>query len=138
MNLSKDVFSYLDLIKVQKTINSHLLLTNLEKIIYSTDESYNNKLISKDLIELIENWQKEPISEDLLFLSNNPVIKITNDKTNSPLGIMIFPIYINSKIEGLAIFFRNNGIYSNSSKKAPNTIRKFIMNFMGSNVFLIY
>lgn len=137
MNLSKDVLNYLELIKVQKTINSNLLLTDLEKIIYSTNESYNNKLISKDLIELIKNWQKEPVSEDLIFLSNNPVIKITDDKTDFPLSIMIFPIYINSKIEGLAIFYRNNGIYSNDSKKAPNTIRKFIMHFMGSDIFPI-
>lgn len=138
MNLSNEVFNYLDFIKVQKTLNSHLLLTDLEKIIYSTDENYNDKQISKDLIELIENWQKEPISEDLSFLSNNPVIKITNDEIEFPLGIMIFPIYIDSKIEGLAIFYRNNGIYSNSSKKAPNTVRKFIMHFIGSNVFPIY
>lgn len=138
MNLSNEVFNYLDFIKVQKTINSHLLLTDLEKIIYSTDENYIDKQISKDLIELIENWQKEPISEDLSFLSNNPVIKITNDEIEFPLGIMIFPIYIDSIIEGLAIFYRNNGIYSNSSKKAPNTVRKFIMHFMESNVFPIY
>ena len=137
MNLSKDVLNYLELIKVQKTINSYLLLTDLKKIVYSTDESYNNKLISKDLIELIDNWQKEPVSEDLFFLSNNPVIKITEDRMENPLGIMIFPIYIDSKIEGLAIFYRNNGIYSDSSKKAPNTIRKFIMHFMGSDIFPI-
>lgn len=137
MNLSKDVLNYLELIKVQKTTNSNLLLTDLEKIIYSTNENYNNKLISKDLIELMENWQKEPISEELSFLSNNPVIKITDDKIDFPLSIMIFPIYINSKIEGLAIFYRNNGIYSNDSKKAPNTIRKFIMHFMGSDIFPI-
>lgn len=138
MNLSKNVLNYLERINVQKTTNSHLLLTDLEKIIYSTNENYSNTLISKDLIELIEKWQKEPITEDLYFLSNNPIIKITTDDKDAFLGIMIFPIYIDYKIEGLAIFYRNNNIYSEDSKKAPNTIRKFIMHFMESKIFPIY
>ena len=40
---------------------------------------------------------------------------------------MIFPVYANNKIDGLAIYFRNYGNYIKTSSKAPNTIRNWIM-----------
>ena len=41
------------------------------------------------------------------------------------------------QLNGLAIYFRNSGKYIESSPKAPNTIRKWIMKFMGDEIFPI-
>ncbi len=138
MQLNKNLISYLDKSNINETINSNFLITDLEKIIYtSTDERNNDyllKTLNSDLISLIEKWNCLEMSEKIIFVENNPTISIINNDTHNYSAIMIFPIYIDAKIEGLAIYFRNYGNYINSSQKAPNTIRKWIMKFLESSI----
>jgi len=143
MQLSNDVLKYLRLIQILRTTNSNFLIADLEKIIYTTtynkDNYYINKPISKDLISLIKKFNKVPVSEDVFILENTSKIKLFDNDENIYSGIIILPIYLNNKVEGITIFFRDNGaIYSkNHSIKAPNTIRKWIMQFMGNDIFPI-
>lgn len=143
MQLSDDVLKYLRLIQVLKTTNSNLLITDLNKIIYTTtyekDSYYINQKISNDLTLLITKMNKLPIDEKVFVLENSPTIKLVDNDETDYSAVIILPIYLDNKIEGLTIFFRDNGaVYSlNHSIKAPNTIRKWIMKYMGNDIFPI-
>lgn len=141
MQLSKKAIEYIESTRLPYSINSSFLITDLEKIIYvatlKQDEYYMSKSLNNDVLNLIEKWNTLPISEDLFFMENKPRIKLISDDTKEYSSLMIFPMYIQNKLEGLAIYFRNSGEYISSSSKAPNTIRKWIMKFMGNDIFTI-
>lgn len=142
MQLSDRIISFIKKSNVPESINSNFLITDLEKVIYAAtfeeNEYYMSKPLNIDLVSLINEWNTLPISEDLFFMENNSTKKVINNDKNKYSGLMVFPIYPKDKIEGLIIYFRNSGEYIKSSSKAPNTIRKWIMQYMGNSIFPIY
>lgn len=142
MQLSEKTIQYLSTLGLPNSIKSNFLIADLEKIIYTatdySDEYYFSKPLSADLLTLIEDWKKLPIAENIFFMENNPTKKIICNDTQKYNSQMIFPLYVEDKLQGLTIYFRNYGIYNKSSPKAPNTIRKWIMYFMGKEFFPIY
>lgn len=145
MQLSKKVIHYLSTLGLPDSIKSNFLIADLEKIIYTatdySDEYYSSKPLSTDLLALIEDWKKLPISEDIFFMENNSTKKIIHNDSQKYSAQMIFPLYVEEgedKLQGLTIYFRNYGDYIKSSPKAPNTMRKWIMSFMGKEIFPIY
>ena len=142
MQLSEKTIQYLSTLGLPNSINSNFLIADLEKIIYTAtdhlDECYYSKPLSTDLLALIEYWKELPIAENIYFMENHYPIKIINNDSQKYSAQMIFPLYVEDKLQGLTIFFRNYGNYIKSSLKAPNTIRKWIMRFMGKEIFPIY
>ena len=71
MELSNQTIDYISALNLPNSIRSNLLVTNLEKVIYSVtqdiDLSYLDKPLSKDLLDLINHWKTLPITEDLFF-----------------------------------------------------------------------
>lgn len=138
MILSKETIDYLSSLQL-KTINSNIIITDLKTIIYAStlynDNYYVSKPISNDLIELIKLWNEMPITEDLFYMENRSNIHITIEDKLDYNSLIIFPLYLDNKISGLAIFFRCFGTYLKTSVKAPNSIRKWIMKFMGNEIF---
>lgn len=134
MELCPKLISYLDNCQIYKTLGSNFLLTDLERIIYSnTNDIYNcycMRQLNIDIISLIDKWKNENTSLDTMLVENNPNISIINNDTCNYSAIMIFPIYADNEIVGLAIYFRTTGNYIKSSTKAPNTVRKWIMKFI--------
>ena len=78
------------------------------------------------MLDLVEIWKKQTFSEDLFLLLNNNLKQIVKNDIIEYSAQMIFPLFIDKKLDGLAIFFRTNGDYIISSAKAPKTIRNFI------------
>lgn len=103
MELSKLTIDYISALNLPNSIKSNLLITDLEKIIYAdtqyVDISYVSKPLSKDLLELINNWKGLPITEDLFLTENNPKKRIIDVNSETYSAQMIFPIYLNNKLE---------------------------------------
>lgn len=141
MELTKQALDYIKLSKISQCICSNFLITDLTKVIYTeTYDSkcnYQSKYLSHNITSLIDKWNILPVSEEISLIENNPSIQIVHNDTEKYSAMMIFPIYLDRKISGMAIYFRGNGNYISSSSKAPNTIRKFIMKCMGNDIFPI-
>ncbi len=109
MQLTKEVIDYISSINVPKSINSNFLVADLERIIYtatfSKNDYYMSNPLSKDIFLLIQDWNKLPISEDLFFMENIPNIKIINNDTEKYSALMIFPIYLDKKIQRSCYLF---------------------------------
>ncbi len=103
MQLSEKVINYINFVNIPKAINSNCLITDLEKIIYTStfteDEYYMSNSLSIDLLLLIKEWDKAPISEELFLMENNSSNKIICDDKKNYAALMIFPIYLKDKIE---------------------------------------
>ena len=118
-----------------KMLNSNFLISDLNKIIYTTminhiDCDYLDKLLSHDMQELITEWSNKTYSEDLfIVLNDNYKQIIENDSTNYSAQ-MFFPIFIDNKLQGFTIFFRIQGNYIASSSKAPRTVTGFLQKLL--------
>ncbi len=134
MLLNKNLLDYLEFTNVPKCTNSNFLITDLEKVLFSSTcnsiKDYESSKLSESIINLIEKWHVAPVSNDLFLMQNNPTFSITKSNLSKPSSIMIFPVYVSNKLEGLTIFYRNTGNYISTSSKAPNTIRNWIMKFL--------
>lgn len=139
MKLTKQALDYIKLSKISKCIGSNFLIADLTKVIYTetydSKFNYQSKYLSHNITSLINKWNILPVSEEIYLIENNPSIQIIDNDTEKYSAIMIFPIYLDKKISGVIIYFRENGNYISSSSKAPNTIRKFIMKCMGNDIF---
>lgn len=119
-----------------RMLDSNCLIADLESIQYgiidkksdsSLDyDNYWHKPLSQDMQDLIEKWKDETFSEDLFLLLNTNLKQIVKGDNTKYSAQIIFPIFIDEKLDGFAIFFRTNGDYIISSAKAPKTIRNFI------------
>ncbi len=142
MHLSNQAINYLESLPLNTIINSNIIITDLEKIIYTSNFNNNNyflsKSISNDLLNIIECWNDTTISENLFYIKNNPNINIIKEDNNTYDSLIIFPLYLENKLSGLSIFFRNGGYYIKTSLKSLNTIRKWIMKIMGNEIFPIH
>ncbi len=142
MELTQKALNYIKHSNIARCISSNFIITDLKRVIYTEnyDSKYNYqyKYLSNNIITLINNWTHLPISEEISLVENNPKIKIINNDTEKYSAMMIFPIYLDKEIAGVVIYFREKGNYIKSSSKAPNTIRKLIMKFMGNDIFPIY
>ena len=78
MQLSNDAIKYIQSLNVPHSLNSNFLICDLEKIIYvDTDglnEYYNSKPLSNDILSIINEWYKLPLSEKLFLIENQPNI----------------------------------------------------------------
>lgn len=103
MQLSEKVINYIKSTHIPISINSNVLISDLEKIIYTAtfeqDKYYMYNHLSKEISSLIKEWNSLPISENLFLIENNSIKKIIINDKNSYSGLMIFPIYIDNKIE---------------------------------------
>lgn len=127
MQLSKDLRNYLN--SSYTFIHSNILFTDLNKILLTytneLNDNYANKTLGKEILKLIDNWKNTKSFDDNFICINDSFYKIIeNDKTTYSAQ-MIFPIYHNEVLDGLIIFFRQQGSYIPSSCKAPITIRNF-------------
>ena len=107
-------------VKLLKSFNisalkSNVLISDLKTIQYGiVDEksdptldydNYWHKSLSKDILDLIKDWKNKEFSEDLYLLLNDNFKQIVkNDKVEYSLQ-MIFPLFFDNKLDGLAIFF---------------------------------
>lgn len=141
MKLTQPTLDFIKLSNISHCINSNFLITDLKKIIYAesydSKYSYQSKQLSNNITSLIHKWSNLPMSEEISLMENNPSIQIVNNDTEKYSAMMIFPIYLDAKMAGVVIYFREKGNYIKSSSKAPNTIRKWIMKFMGNDIFPI-
>ena len=108
-------------VKLLKSLNisalkSNVLIADLKTIQYGiVDEksdpsldydNYWHKSLSKDILNLIKEWENKEFSEDLyLFLNDNFKQIVENDKVKYSSQI-IFPLFFDNKLDGLAIFFK--------------------------------
>lgn len=103
MQLSNDAIKYIQSLNVPHSLNSNFLICDLEKIIYvDTDglnEYYNSKPLSNDILSIINEWYKLPLSEKLFLIENQPNIKIIDTDEKKYSAIMIFPIYIQENLQ---------------------------------------
>lgn len=115
---------------------SNILVADLEIIQYgiidekndsSLDyDNYWHKPLSQDMLDIANEWKDETFSEDLFLILNDNLKQIVKNDTTKYSAQMIFPILMDNKLDGFAIFFRTHGDYILSSSKAPKTIRNFI------------
>jgi hypothetical protein len=130
--------------KYQKLLNelnipnlrSNILIADLKTIQYGilnkdngvtlNYNDYWHKSLSKDMLDLINEWKSKNFSEDLFLILNDNFKQIVENDNTKYSAQMIFPFFIDEKLSGFAIFFRTNGNYIDSSSKAPKTIRNFI------------
>ena len=135
MQVSKDCMELLNNFNIPR-LKSNFLIADLKNIQYGIiDETSNSflnydnywhKPLSQDMLDLVEEWKNKIFSEDLFLLLNNNLKQIVKNDTITYSAQIIFPLFINEKLDGFAIFFRINGDYVISSSKAPKTIRNFI------------
>lgn len=102
MYLTQKALNYLEITKVPQCINSNFLITDLEKIIYTSNydstKDYKLNKLSKNMISLIQKWNNSPVSEEVFFMENNSSLEITPDTSEKCSALMVFPIYMNNKI----------------------------------------
>ena len=105
-------------------------MSDLYQILYTTtnklDDYYWHKPLSEDIKDLAVEWSYKEFSEDLFLVLNDNLKEIIENDSTKYSAQMIFPIYINKKLDGFVFFFRTSGDYIASSSKAPKTIRNFI------------
>ena len=108
-------------VKLLKSFNisalkSNVLISDLKTIQYGIvdeksdptldNDNYWHKTLSKDILDLIKDWKNKEFSEDLYLLLNDNFKQIVkNDKVEYSLQ-MIFPLFFDNKLDGLAIFFK--------------------------------
>ena len=117
-------------------LKSNVLIADLKTIQYGiVDEksdptldydNYWHKPLSQDMLDIANEWKDETFSEDLFLILNDNLKQIVKNDTTKYSAQMIFPIFMDNKLDGFAIFFRTHGDYILSSSKAPKTIRNFI------------
>ena len=111
-------------------LNSNFLMSDLYQILYTTttklNDYYWHKPLSEDIKDLAVEWSYEEFSEDLFLILNDNLKEIIENDSTKYSAQMIFPIYINKKLDGFVFFFRTSGDYIDSSSKAPKTVRNFI------------
>ena len=116
------------------SLNSNILISDLNTIIYAQTSELDNKYLNKnldiDIKDIIDIWSKTEYSEDLFIMLNNNFKKIIKDDDTEYSAQMIFPIYISKILSGFVFFFRLRGDYIESSSKAPKTICKFLQDFL--------
>lgn len=128
MQVSERLVEYLKDVNFPN-LNSNFIMSDLNQVLYATtnnDDYYWHKPISKDIKNLIGDWKDKPFSEDLFVILNTDLKQIIENDTTTYSAQMIFPIFIDGKLDGLTIFFRTRGDYILSSSKAPKTITHFI------------
>ncbi len=135
MNVSKKCMELLNNFNIPR-LKSNFLIADLKNIQYGildntsnsvlNYDNYWHKPLSQDMLDLVEEWKNKVFSENLFLLLNNNLKQIVKNDTIKYSAQIIFPLFIDDKLDGFAIFFRTNGDYILSSSKAPNTIRNFI------------
>ena len=108
---------YVDIFK--ENIDSCILVTDLDKIIYSTDKKYCGKLIDKKILQVI-NDRKEYLSvngEDILSLEN--LIGVSN--------YYIYPIISSYDVIGSLIIYSCNNSLSKSDIMLASILVKLIV-----------
>ncbi len=122
-----------------KVLNSNFLVSDLNKIIYSTiinyiDEDYLNKELSQDMQDLVAEWKDKEYSDDLFIILNDNLKQIIKEDSTDYSAQMFFPIFIDNRLQGFTIFFRIQGDYISTSAKAPKTVTSFIQKFLNDDL----
>lgn len=97
-------------------VKSNILIADLQTIQYGiVDEknditldydNYWRKPLSKDILNLIKEWENKEFSENLYLLLNDNFKQIVENDEIEYLSQMIFPLFFDNKLDGLAIFFK--------------------------------
>ena len=118
-------------------IHSNILLTNLKEILlaytYNKNNSYKNKKLSNDILEIIDDWKDAKKFDNNFICKNDFFYKIIEEDKTLYSGQLIFPIYHNNVLDGILIFFREKGNYISSSCKVAETTRNFVEQMSDDN-----
>lgn len=126
MKVNNKLKSYFEFINLPDSINSNFVMTDLEKVIYKSNsiDLYEEEIITKEIINIIKSFES---NRDISFIIKNKETCPIVEKDRIKYAAQVYlPIYLNNKIEGMAIFFRTEGNYIKSSLKPLITIKKFI------------
>lgn len=100
-------------------LGTNVIVADLQKVQYGilNDKSldfknYWHKSLSKNILTLIDSWKNKNFSDDLFFFSNKDIKQIIEDDTIKYSSEVIFPIFVDSKLDGIAIFFKTKGIFN--------------------------
>lgn len=97
-------------------VKSNILIADLQTIQYGiVDEknditldydNYWRKPLSKDILNLIKEWENKEFSENLYLLLNDNFKQIVENDEIEYLSQMIFPLFFDNKLDGMVIFFK--------------------------------
>lgn len=109
--------------------NSTIILTDTEKIIFTTSKKFKNlyldKEISNNLKDILELYKLDCNSIDYINMDMNNIMElIVNDNVERYRSQIILPI-IHDTVEGLLIFFVNNRNYIPSNLRFAMTTKHF-------------
>lgn len=123
------------------SIKSNVLIADLELIQYgildeendkSLDyDNYWRKPLSKDMLELANEWKDRTFSEDLFLILNDNFKQIVKNDTTKYSAQMIFPIFMDNKLDGLAIFFKTYENHTKNNQKENS--KNFDLNWFNKN-----
>lgn len=98
-------------------LESNVLIADLNIVQYGivNDKSlnYNNywrKPLSKDILNLVHQWNNKVFSDNLFLLLKKDFKKIVDDDSTQYSEQIIFPIFMDNKLDGIVIFFKAKGI----------------------------
>lgn len=112
-----------------KLSNSTIILTDTEKIIFTTSKKFKNlyldEKISNNLKNVLELYKLDYNSIDYINIDMNNIMDlIVNDNVKRYRSQIILPI-IHDTVEGLLIFFVNNRNYIPSNLRFAMTTKHF-------------
>lgn len=119
-----------------KTLDTeNILLSDSNKILYCVGNKtgYMGKELSEEMKHIIDEWKNYDFSESLMLVENfHPYNVIIDDEANYSAQL-IFPIFENGLLIGLAICFKLKGKYNSNCKsfsKISDHTKAFINDFL--------
>jgi len=99
----------------EKNNSCKIILTDLKKVMFSSDKSYSSKQISKELLKVLLDFSlSAPIRQVISNENNTLSIYDDENNTSSKCHQIIMPIYHNHKLSGLLITFFSNTDFENN------------------------
>lgn len=130
MLISEKLKQYISSSKI--VCDSNIIITDLENVTLielldkDSTQIATNKLLSKDILSIIKNWNSFNLTKSELFcIMNYNCIKLFENDTNNYSAQMIFPLFNKNKLLGLIILFRTNNNYVVTSLKPANSLVHF-------------
>lgn len=109
--------------------NSTIILTDVEKVIFSASDNYNDfldKYISNSLKQILNLFKYDISTVDYINTSLDIVVPIIlNDDISRYMSQIILPILHDNIVVGLLIFITNNRKYLPSNLKFAKTTQHF-------------
>lgn len=128
MNISNELKKYIE--ESYKNLNSNILYTDLNEILFSatTDENnfFEQKKFSNEILLIINSWKNASNKNELIMIYNLYCIPIIQNDTTKYYSQLILPLCHNDKLNGLLIFYRKEQNFIPSSAKPAITTKQFV------------